>query len=66
MLNVTRLETQTLELKKEQFNMNEVILDAIDDIVNFKLLSNAVKFNAEGAITISVQEDKAYKNKKIG
>ena len=30
---VTRLETQTLELKKEQFNLNEVILHAIDDIV---------------------------------
>jgi signal transduction histidine kinase len=30
-LYVTRLETQTLELKKEQFNLNEVILDAIDD-----------------------------------
>jgi len=32
-LYVTRLETQTLELKKEQFNLNEVILHAIDDIV---------------------------------
>jgi signal transduction histidine kinase len=32
-LYVTRLETQTLELKKEQFNLNEVILHSIDDIV---------------------------------
>jgi signal transduction histidine kinase len=32
-LYVTRLETQTLELKKEQFNLNEVILHTIDDIV---------------------------------
>jgi len=32
-LYVTRLETQTLELKKEQFNLNEVILHVIDDIV---------------------------------
>ncbi|MGA9148978.1 MAG: histidine kinase dimerization/phospho-acceptor domain-containing protein [Candidatus Nitrosopolaris sp.] len=32
-LYVTRLETQTLELKKEQFNLNEVILHAIDDTV---------------------------------
>ena len=32
-LYVTRLETQTLELKKEQFNLNEVILHTINDIV---------------------------------
>jgi signal transduction histidine kinase len=32
-LYVTRLETKTLELKKEQFNLNEVILHTIDDIV---------------------------------
>ena len=32
-LFVTRLETHTLELKKEQFNLNEVILHTIDDIV---------------------------------
>jgi signal transduction histidine kinase len=32
-LYVTRLETQTLELKKQQFNLNEVIFHAIDDIV---------------------------------
>jgi len=32
-LDVTRLETQTLELKKEQFNLNEIILNAMDDIV---------------------------------
>jgi signal transduction histidine kinase len=94
-LYVTRLETQTLELKKEQFNLNEVILHAIDDTVlskeftskNLKLLyepqdillqgdksritvvisnllSNALKFTAEGAITISVQADKDDKNEK--
>jgi signal transduction histidine kinase len=32
-LYVTRLETQTLELRKEQFNLNEVILNAIEDVV---------------------------------
>jgi signal transduction histidine kinase len=32
LLYITKLETQTLELKKEQFNLNEVILHAIDDI----------------------------------
>jgi signal transduction histidine kinase len=40
-LYVTRLETQMLELKKEQFNLKEVILHAIDDIV----LSN--EFNSK-------------------
>jgi signal transduction histidine kinase len=32
-LYATRLETHTLELKKEQFNLNEVILHTINDIV---------------------------------
>jgi two-component system, OmpR family, sensor histidine kinase VicK len=32
-LDVTKLETQTLELRKEQFNLNDVILNAMDDIV---------------------------------
>jgi signal transduction histidine kinase len=33
-LDVTRLETQTLELKKEQFNLNDVILHAMNDIIS--------------------------------
>jgi signal transduction histidine kinase len=32
-LDVAKLETQTLELKKEPFNLNDVILNAMDDIV---------------------------------
>ncbi|MGA9150494.1 MAG: HAMP domain-containing sensor histidine kinase, partial [Candidatus Nitrosopolaris sp.] len=32
-LDVTKLESQTLELKKEPFNLNDVILNAMDDIV---------------------------------
>ena len=39
-LYVTRLETQTLELKKEQFDLNEVIVHAIDDVVLSKEFSN--------------------------
>ncbi|MFZ0514385.1 MAG: HAMP domain-containing sensor histidine kinase, partial [Candidatus Nitrosopolaris sp.] len=31
-LDVTRLETQTFELKKEMFNLNDVILNTVDDI----------------------------------
>ncbi|MGA9149521.1 MAG: HAMP domain-containing sensor histidine kinase, partial [Candidatus Nitrosopolaris sp.] len=32
-LDVTRLESQKLELKKEKFNLNNIILNAMDDIV---------------------------------
>jgi two-component system, OmpR family, sensor histidine kinase VicK len=39
-LDVTKLETQTLELKKEQFNLNDVILNAMDDVVLGKEFSS--------------------------
>ena len=39
-LDVTKLESQTLELKKEQFNLNDVILNAMDDIVLSKEFSS--------------------------
>ena len=32
-LDVTSLESQTLELKKEEFNLNHIILNAMDYIV---------------------------------
>jgi two-component system, OmpR family, sensor histidine kinase VicK len=32
-LDVTRLESQKLELKKEKFNLNNIVLNAMDDIV---------------------------------
>jgi two-component system, OmpR family, sensor histidine kinase VicK len=32
-LDVTKLESQTLELKRESFNLNDVILNTMDDIV---------------------------------
>jgi len=41
-LDVTRLETQTLELKKEQFNLNDVILHAMDEIVLSVVLPDMV------------------------
>jgi signal transduction histidine kinase len=40
LLYITRLETQRLELKKEQFDLNEVIVHAIDDVVLSKEFSN--------------------------
>jgi signal transduction histidine kinase len=40
LLYITRLKTQTLELKKEQFNLNEAILHAIDDVILSKEFSS--------------------------
>ncbi len=39
-LDVTKLESQTLELKKEEFNLNDLILHAMDDIVLSKEFSS--------------------------
>jgi signal transduction histidine kinase len=39
-LDVTRLETQTLELKKEQFNLNDVILHAMNDMMSSRGFSS--------------------------
>jgi signal transduction histidine kinase len=39
-LDVTRLETQTLELKKEQFNLNDVILHAVNDMMSSRGFSS--------------------------
>jgi signal transduction histidine kinase len=38
-LDVTRLESQTLELKKEQFNLNDLILHAMNDIISSREFS---------------------------
>ncbi|MGA9841994.1 MAG: HAMP domain-containing sensor histidine kinase [Nitrososphaeraceae archaeon] len=32
-LDVTKIETKSLELKKERFNLNDIIMNAIDDII---------------------------------
>jgi len=39
-LDVTRLESQKLELKKEELNLNDIILQAMDDIVLSKEFSS--------------------------
>jgi len=39
-LDVTRLEAQTLELKKEQFNLNDVILHAMNDMMSSRGFSS--------------------------
>src|SRR5919201_3028714 len=39
-LDVTKIESQSLNLNKEQFNLNEVITNAIDDIMTKKVFSS--------------------------
>ena len=94
-LDVTKIEGKSLELNKEEFNLNEVVINAMNDITlgrdflnnkNIKLsynphldiliqadkgrisqvisnlLSNSVKFTAEGTIIVSVEKDKSSNN----
>jgi signal transduction histidine kinase len=42
-LDVTRLESQKLELKKEEFNLNDIILNAIDEITLSKEFSSTTQ-----------------------
>jgi signal transduction histidine kinase len=46
-LDVTRIESQSLNLKKEAFNLNDIIVNAIDDIVtnkdSLKIKKNLIK-----------------------
>src|SRR5919199_1067696 len=39
-LDVTKIESQSLNLKKEQFSLNEVITNAMDDITTNKIISS--------------------------
>src|SRR5437763_2709544 len=32
-LDVTKIESKSLELKKERFNLNDIIINAMDDII---------------------------------
>jgi two-component system, OmpR family, sensor histidine kinase VicK len=40
-LDVTKIETQSLNLNKEQFNLNEVITNAIEDLTTKKVFSSS-------------------------
>jgi signal transduction histidine kinase len=42
-LDVTKIESQSLQLKKEEFNLNDVIVDCINDITINKYLNNSEK-----------------------
>jgi two-component system sensor histidine kinase VicK len=60
-LDITRIESQSLHLKKERFNINEVILNAITDSRNhIKRESNHnIKFIYKDRKDILVEADKA-------
>ena len=60
-LDITRIESQSLHLKKERFNINEVILNAITDSRNhIKRESNHnIKFIYKDRKNILIEADKA-------
>ncbi len=91
-LDITKIESKSLQLRKQRINLNEVILGVIaeyasqikkvnnvnlsfiskdNDIfveadrlrlsqVFHNILSNAIKFTAEGSITIAIQRNEEY------
>ncbi|MGB7639483.1 MAG: ATP-binding protein [Nitrososphaeraceae archaeon] len=70
-LDVTRIENQSLNLKKERFNLNDMIVNAIDDITTNKE-SSRIKRNLIKVIypphqsrDISIEADKGRINQVI-
>ncbi|MGA9169777.1 MAG: ATP-binding protein, partial [Nitrososphaeraceae archaeon] len=69
-LDVTRIENQSLNLKKERFNLNDMIVNAIDDITTNKE-SSRIKRNVIKVIyphqsrDISIEADKGRINQVI-
>ena len=64
-LDVTKIESQSLNLKKEQFNLNEVITNAIEDIMTKKVFltssktkNPAIKLSSSHPQDIPVYADK--------
>src|SRR5919107_1020377 len=70
-LEGAKIENQTLQLRKEQFNLKDILTDIIDDYDNLlvadkvrmgrvisNLLNNAIKFTASGEIKISTTQTK--------
>jgi two-component system, OmpR family, sensor histidine kinase VicK len=52
-LNVTKIESQSLNLNKERFNLKDVISNAIDDIMtNMQSSSTTITNNNNGAINL--------------
>jgi signal transduction histidine kinase len=68
-LDVTKIESQSLNLNKEQFNLNEVITNAIEDIMTKKVPSPSSPtirlFNGQQPQDISVYADKGRINQVV-
>src|SRR5919202_6051254 len=64
-LDVTKIESQSLNLKKEQFNLNEVISNAIEDIMTKKVFpSLSIKTsNPTIKLLCNIQDTFAYADK---
>jgi K+-sensing histidine kinase KdpD len=66
-LDVTKIESQSLNLKKEKFNLNDVIVNAIDDIItnreSVKINKNLIQlhYHHPPKQDLFVQADKAQK-----
>jgi two-component system, OmpR family, sensor histidine kinase VicK len=64
-LDVTKIESQSLNLKKEQFNLNEVITNAIDDITTNKIISSSYSKTKNPIIKLlcNIQDTFVYADK---
>ena len=64
-LDVTKIESQSLELNKEQFNLNDVILDVMTDMKS-QIVNNKVELSSyKPTQDIFVEEDKERINQVI-
>ncbi|MDQ3902301.1 MAG: ATP-binding protein, partial [Thermoproteota archaeon] len=65
-LDVTKIESQSLNLKKEQFNLNEVITNAMDDITTNKIISSSCSKTRNPIIKLlcNIQDTFVYADKE--
>jgi two-component system, OmpR family, sensor histidine kinase VicK len=59
-LDVTKIESRSLNLKKEQFNLNEVISNAIEDIMTKKAFLTSIKTKNSAIKLLNNQSQDVY------
>jgi two-component system, OmpR family, sensor histidine kinase VicK len=71
-LDITKIESQSLNLKKERFNLNDIIVNSIDDMMTMtnkqfsnKIEKNLIKLQYHQAQDIFVEADKGRINQVI-
>jgi signal transduction histidine kinase len=72
-LDVTKIESQSLNLKKEQFNLHEVITNTIEDIMTKEVFLSSIKtrnptiklLNSQAPQDLSVYADKGRINQVV-